>query len=385
MENVYLEKNNKKDCNGCGICTLNCPVNAIQMEEDNEGFYYPKIDLEKCINCNMCRNICSNFCESDKNDVAYMAINKNLDERKNSASGGMFYLLAKYVIDRKGVVFGVEYTEDLKVRHNYYDTLEDCKKFQGSKYVRSNINDSYHRVKHFLDNDKYVLFTGTPCQCNALKVFLKKDYEKLILCDIICHANPSQKIFDMYIDELEKKYSSKIISYDFRSKENGWKSSLPLIKFENGKVISDKTFYLGFVGELFNRPSCNSCKFCTEDRVTDFTIGDFWGIDKVLPNVHDDDLGISLIIPNSLKSKEIFDELKEKIYCIKVDKNIAFKFNHNSNIEANPKRDKFFNNLNEISIIDNINDSLKINFIQKLYMKVKKKILRKIYYGNKKN
>ena len=242
MKNLYLETKNKKDCNGCGICTIGCPTNAIKMIEDNEGFYYPQIDEEKCINCGKCKNICSNYNNSKGNEQAYMAINKNKSELGNSASGGMFYILAKYMIEKKGVVFGVEYGENHKVQHNYYETLEECKKFQGSKYVRSDIGNYYEKVKEFLKQDRYVLFTGTPCQCNALKTYLNKDYEKLIICDIICHANPSQKVFDKYIKELEEKEKKKIKKINFRDKVNGWKNSNPIIYFEDGSSIEENTF-----------------------------------------------------------------------------------------------------------------------------------------------
>ena len=201
MINEYLKTYNKKDCNGCTLCTIGCPTNAIKMVEDNEGFFYPEIDEEKCIKCNKCKNICSNFNDSKGIEKVYMAINKNKEELKNSASGGMFYILARYVIEKNGVVFGVEYDENLRVRHNHYENLEEFKKFQGSKYLRSDIGNSYKEVEKFLKQDRYVLFTGTPCQCNALKTYLKKDYEKLIICDIVCHANPSQKVFDKYEKE----------------------------------------------------------------------------------------------------------------------------------------------------------------------------------------
>ena len=164
MEN-YFKSLDKKACNGCGICSLKCPKNAITMEEDGEGFLYPVINKEKCISCGLCEKICSNFPEYNNFDIkAYATKNKNDEERKDSTSGGMFKILAKYVISKKGIVFGVKYDENLNVVHDYAETLEDCKKFSISKYVRSDLNNSYNKVKEFLDNGKYVLFTGPPCQ-----------------------------------------------------------------------------------------------------------------------------------------------------------------------------------------------------------------------------
>lgn len=372
MKNLYLETKNKKDCNGCGICTIGCPTNAIKMIEDNEGFYYPQIDEEKCINCGKCKNICSNYNDSKGNEQAYMAINKNAEDKKRSASGGMFYILAKYVIERKGVVFGVEYGENLKVQHNYYETLEECKNFQGSKYLRSDIGNSYEKVKEFLKQDRYVLFTGTPCQCNALKTFLNKEYDKLIICDIVCHANPSQKVFDKYVAELEKIKNKKVKTVWFRSKENGWRNQTPIIEYEDGEKIEEKSFFMAFVTELIGRPSCHDCKFATSKRVTDFSIADFWGIANVLPDVKNDDTGISLLTVNSEKAKSIFEELKEEMEFKTVDKEVAFSYNHGSNVPPHKNRQKFFDNLDTMPVIENINKCLKVSFVKKVLRKCKR-------------
>lgn len=377
MENMYLTKHDKKDCNGCGICTIGCPTNAIKMVEDNEGFFYPQIDEEKCIKCNKCKNICSNYNDSKGNERVYMAINRNKDEVKKSSSGGMYYILAKYVIEKNGVVFGVEYGENLKVQHNYYETLEECQKFQGSKYLRSDIGDSYEKVKEFLNQDRYVLFTGTPCQCNALKTYLKKDYEKLIICDIVCHANPSQKVFDKYIKELEDKNGKKVVNVMFRSKENGWRNQTPIIEFEDGEKKEENTYFKAFVSELLGRPSCHACKFATSKRVTDFSIADFWGIEKVLPDVKNDDTGISLLTVNSEKGRKIFSEVKSDMETIEVDKEIAFDYNHGHNVEPHKNRQKFFDNLDSMPVIENMQKCLKVSIVKKVLRKCKR-IARKI-------
>lgn len=381
MINEYLKSYNKKYCNGCGICTIGCPTNAIKMIEDNEGFYYPQIDEEKCIKCNKCKNICSNYNNSKGNEQTYMAINKNEEELKKSASGGIFYIIARYVIEKHGVVFGVEYGKDLKVQHNYYETLEDCQKFQGSKYVRSDVGNSYEKVKEFLQQDRLVLFTGTPCQCNALKIYLKKEYKKLILCDIICHANPSQKVFDKYIKEIEKQNDKKIVDVKFRDKTKGWKSSMPVIYFEDGSKIEDKIFYESFVAELLDRPSCHECKFSAPDRITDFTIGDFWGINKIMPEMEDKNTGISLLSVNSQKGKEIFDKIKSSMDFKEIDKELAWKFNHNSNVPPHRNRQRFFDNFEKIPVIENMKICMKVSLLKKILRKGKyiaKKILKKL-------
>lgn len=380
MQNIYLKTKDKKECNGCGICTMGCSTNAIKMVEDNEGFWYPEIDKDKCIKCNKCKNVCSNYNNSVGNEKAYMAINRDKEELSRSASGGMFYILAKYVISKNGVVSGVEYGENLKVQHNYYETIEECKKFQGSKYLRSDIRDSYEKVKEFLHNDRYVLFTGTPCQCNALKTYLKKDYEKLIICDIVCHANPSQKVFDLYIKDLEKRNNKKIVKYEFRTKDNGWHNQTPIVEYEDGERIEEDTYFKAFVSELLGRPSCHACKFATSQRISDFTIADFWGINKVLPNIKDDDTGISLLTVNSEKGKKVFDEISSNMEIIEVDKEIAFSYNHGKNVPQHKNRTKFFERLDDMPIIENMQDCLKVSFIKKVLKKCKrtvKKLLKK--------
>lgn len=352
MKNLYLENGDKYKCNGCGICTLVCPKKCIHMEQDKEGFFYPVIDEKLCIKCGRCKNICSN-CKKNNNykQKAFIAINKNEDEREKSASGGMFIILARYVIEKNGIVFGAEYDSELNVRHGEADTLKKCKNFMGSKYVRSDMTGIYNKVENYLKQDKYVLFTGTPCQCNALKIYLNKEYDKLILCDIICHGNPSPKVFKKYKEELEKKKKIKVKDIKFRSKENGWNNSTPIIEYDNGEKVEDPIFYQAFISELISRPSCYRCPFVSQDRISDFTIGDMWGIEKISPHMNDNK-GVSLFLVNSDKAVEILSEIEKNIKLEEVDIKLAFSYNHNKNVRPNLKRDKFFGKVdNSKSII----------------------------------
>lgn len=370
MENKYLNCFDKKHCNGCGLCTLECPVNAIKMIEDDEGFYYPYIDKEKCINCGKCKKICSNYNDSKFISNAYMAINKNAEELETSSSGGVFIILAHFVIERKGVVFGVRYGKNLKVEHDYVESIEGCKKFQGSKYVRSDIGDTYKRVKEFLKQGRWVLFTGTPCQCQALKSYLNEDYERLILCDIICHSNPSQKLFDMYVKELEIKHNKKIVNIYFRSKENGWKNQTPIIEYEDGTKEEENTYFKSFVNELIGRPSCHSCQFATTKRISDFTIGDFWGVENVLAEISNNDKGISLITVNSEKGENILKQISNKLILKEVNIEQAFKYNHNSNVPMHIQRKKFFKDIRKEGFIESSNRNLKMTFSRKVKRKL---------------
>lgn len=381
---TYLDNKIKKDCNGCGVCELICPKKCIKMVMDSEGFLYPEIDESNCIKCGKCRRVCSNF--PKKNDYKIKAYaTKNIDEkdRKDSTSGGMFKILVEYVINNSGVVFGVKLNENLVAVHDYACTIEECKEFSTSKYVRSDLNNSYSKVKEFLNQKIQVLFTGTPCQIQGLRNYLEKDYENLILCEIICHANPSPKILKMYLKNSELKYGKKIKNIYFRSKNKEMNNGA-YIEFDDGSKISMDAYIRAFTGEqLINRPSCNNCKFVDSNRKSDFTIGDFWGIKNVFPGF-DDGKGISLLTVNTLKAQNIFNVINNKMVYKETEVEKAFSYNHNSNLPQSTKRIKFFNEINngiinEKNIIDKLDEYTKIPLYKKIIKKCKnivKKILK---------
>ncbi len=376
MDN-YFNSGKKELCNGCGTCALRCPKNAIEMVEDGEGFLYPHINKEKCINCGLCEKVCSNFNKTGQESVAYIAINNNEKELKNASSGGMFYILAKYVIENNGVVFGVTYDKELNVIHKYAETLEDCKQFCGSKYVRSDLKNTYKEAEKFLKDGRVVLYTGTACQLSGLKSYLGKEYDNLILCDILCHANPSPKVFRLYKESLEKKYSKKVKDIKFRSKENGWRNQTPIIVFNDNNKIEENTFFNAFVKEMINRQSCYSCMFASKSRITDFTIADFWGIEKVKPNL-DSTKGVSLLTVNSEKGKKLLNIFKNNTSILeKVDIDIASKYNHFNNVPVHKNRDKFFKSIengsiNSDNIIYAMNKYTRVSIVKKILRKGKR-------------
>lgn len=383
MENLYLKYGKKKDCNGCGGCIYVCPVHAISMVEDEEGFLYPKINEEKCINCKKCEKYCSNFNNNHSKKIAYRGINQNKDDLKISSSGGIFLILARKVIENNGVVFGVKYDEKLNVIHGYAESIEDVKKFCGSKYVRSNLGNSYENVKKFLDQGREVLFTGTSCQIQGLNIFLKKKYTNLITMDIICHGNPSPKIFKKYIEELETINNKKIKNIYFRKKSNGWRNQNTVIEYIDGTEEIEKTYIKAFLKELINRPCCYDCKFASLNRVSDITIGDCWGIENIEPDINEE-LGVSLFIINTDKGTEILEKVKDRINIRRLECDKIIKYNHFCNVLPNFKRKRFFKEVNKTnSIIKTMKKYNDETILDKIINKIRIIIWRKNNAKNK--
>lgn len=378
----YFETKQKNKCNGCGACELKCPKNAIRMEYDEEGFLYPIIDKNKCIKCGICSRVCPNNNKFNKKiyqkSKAYISYTKNASDKNNSSSGGMFFPIVRYVIEEnKGVVFGVEMTEDLLAKHSYAETMEEAKKFQGSKYVKSDLNNSYKETKKFLDEGRLVLFSGTPCQCAGLRSFLGKKYDNLITCEIICHANPSPKVFKMYLENIKKEYNKDIKMIYFRSKETGWRNQVPVIEFNDESKINENSYFKAFTSELINRPSCYNCNFATKNRYSDFTIGDFWGIEYYDVSIKDDDTGISLFCVNTEKGNNIFKHIEDKIFYKEADISKAFSYNHHKNSPINKNRKKLFENISlgnitKENIIQYLNKYNYKPFTMRIERKIKK-------------
>lgn len=352
-----IEIKEKDKCSGCHACYSICPKQAITMVEDEKGFKYPVINKELCVNCNLCEKVCPIILNKEnKNKVeAYMAINLNDKTRKESSSGGVFTLIAEIILDKKGYVFGAMINKDLKVVHSYVDKKEGLIKFRGSKYVQSNIGNSYKVVKEKLDNDEYVLFTGTPCQVEGLYSYLKKEYDKLYTQDIVCHGVPSPLVYEKYIESLEKTHKNKITEICFRNKDNGWKNYNFRIGLKNNKKITEvsaQNIYMkAFLKDIILRDSCYNCSFKKKNRNSDITLADFWGIDKI-DKEFDDNKGTSLVIVNSKKGNELFNDIKDKIKFRKTDFEEAIKYNPSmiKSVKIPKERKKFFENINKMEI-----------------------------------
>ncbi len=367
MTNNILELD-KANCCGCGACVNICPKKAIKLKENSEGFLYPKIDETKCINCGLCKKCCpvinSDTIVENNFPKAFAAKNLNKIDQKNSSSGGIFISIAKKIIELNGVVYGAAYNNKFEVNN-----VRVCDEFelitlQGSKYVQSNMNNVFVKVKEDLDSNRYVLFSGTPCQVKSLKNFLRKDYEKLLTCDLVCHGVPSQKIFKKYICYLEKKYHKKIKKYDFRNKEKkGWGLTSKII-FEDDtcKYINSDfdPYYDNFLNATIYRESCYNCKFCNLKRCSDITLADYWGVLSFHPDFYDKD-GVSLILVNTEKGENILKQLKT-VEILKTDVEKAMLKNQNLKKPSNRPyiRDKIYDDIENDCYIKN-NLKYKIN------------------------
>ena len=305
----------KKECCGCGACADVCQAGAIRMVRDKEGFWYPKVNQLKCKKCGRCRQVCPVCHQSEiKADNLYLGVQaREHGVRYSSSSGGIFSLLAQYVFDRQGVVYGAAYNEWMEVVHREAGNRKQLERLKRTKYVQSNLSGVYRRIEEQLRQEKWVLFCGTPCQAYGLKLFLNKDYDKLILVDLICYGVPSPGIWSSYVKYLEARHGGRMTDFSFRdkrNKDNGHTCSYVIDGKEYAESLHRNLYCKMYFTNYILRPSCHECKFCTVERASDFTIGDFWGIEKVRPEM-DDGMGTSVVIAHTDKAKKVWGEVKE--------------------------------------------------------------------------
>lgn len=314
--NIMIKVTEKRNCTGCASCSNACPKQCIAMVPDEEGFLYPKVDVADCVDCGLCEKVCP-ILNQDEYDSPICILglkNKNEESLLQSASGGVFIELAHKVAHCGGYVAGAVWNDDMLVEHKIVHTISDCKSFQGSKYVQSNIGVVYREIKKLLRNGEKVLFSGTPCQVAGLKHFLRKDYDNLITIDIICHGVPSPYVFKEYIKHIERVSKKKITGINMRDKSNGWGMFIR-IYFSDGTSIChtrDTCLFNGMYAVHYaTRPSCHHCRFASMHRVGDITIGDFWSIKKWHPNFYDS-RGVSCALVNSKKGLDLLNSVLQK-------------------------------------------------------------------------
>lgn len=308
----------KVDCCACGACLNVCPKNAIKMREDDAGFIYPVIDEKKCIRCYQCKKVCNYQNRGKYNDPlkAYAAVNNDENQRMQSASGGIFSAIAKDVLLHDGVVYGAAFNKDWSVEHHRIDDYKELIELQGCKYTQSNTAFTFKSVLKDLKADKFVVYSGTPCQIDGLYGYLKKDYDNLLTVDIVCHGVPSNKMFNDYIASIEEKYDSNVSFFTFRDKNIGWGINGSLtIQNKKHKIWESASpyLYLFSKGKIY-RENCYQCKYTSVHRPADLTLGDYWGIEKEHPELLDqldERKGISLIIANSKKGQSYLNNLSK--------------------------------------------------------------------------
>ena len=322
----------KEDCCGCNACGDACPKQAISFKTDNEGFWYPEVDMQKCIDCGLCEKVCP-VLQADslkKNDFetpkCFAAQNKNLESLFNSTSGSAFAGFAEKIYRDGGYVGGAVFNEDYSVRQFISNDKADLEQLRNTKYVQSNSVGFYKQVQELLKAGEKVLVCGLPCQMAALRSFLRKDYENLIIVDLICLGINSPRILPAYLHWKEELHGSKLVYYKAKNKELGWRQLTTKMVFENGEVEYDKQdtnyFTQGFIStHAFARPSCYECKFKGTPRIADITIGDFWGAQKYVGKEYDHDLGTSCVLINSQKGMEFYESVRSKFR----DKEIRFE------------------------------------------------------------
>lgn len=305
-------------CSGCGLCEHLCPKNAITMVE-KDGFLYPNVNENTCVYCGVCVKLCPVNSEklTESNCIEAFAVkHKDSNVIFNSSSGGIFTALSDKILENNGYIIGADFDDDMNLVHTTTSTTEGRDRMRGSKYIQSNTVGIYKAIRDLLNEDKPILFTGTPCQAAAVrKAFPNKD--NLYIVDIICHGVPSPEVWKKYVEFIEKKYKKKLTFFSFRNKSlSGWRKYSAKLTFDDKTEILHNDYTGSFI-ELFRydvclRPSCTECIFTSMNRQGDITIGDFWGIENTIPEISDNK-GISAVMINTEKGKRLFEQIKDKI------------------------------------------------------------------------
>ena len=357
---IEILPDHKTSCCGCRACAQACPVSCITMVEDDEGFLYPSVDKDACIGCGRCERVCPVIhdrtvdVEKDPEPPRTIGGYHN-DEavRMDSSSGGAFTLFARHILAQGGVVCGCALDDRQRPAHICVTDESDLTRLRGSKYVQSDTKESFREVKAYLKAGRPVFFVGTPCQVAGLRSFLGKPDDKLLTCDFICHGTPSPKVFRDYVASLESGGHGRVESFRFRNKDRAWSSSgLQMgtkITYADGtverKAPAFRDAYMnGFLGDLYLRPICYECPFKRLPKYyADITIADFWGVDKVCPELNDGK-GTSLVLLHSAHAQEVFEAVKDDFTFRDCDfaRSLAKNPPLLKSSEPNPHRARFF-------------------------------------------
>lgn len=372
-----------KNCVGCSGCKSICPKSAITMSADENGFLYPVIDAQLCINCDICESICPALNPIEECDTvsAVAAVHQNDDIRDKSSSGGVFYALAKSVIEDGGVVFGAAFDDRWRVKHIACDDVEQLDDLLRSKYVQSDVTGAFEKVKSLLVEGRTVIFCGTPCQCNAMSLYAGKDYDNLCLIDFICHGVPSPAVWKKYLKSISK--NKTIDNINFRNKDTGWQTYSFTVDYCDASHLQEKYFendYMKlFLSDLILRSSCYDCPAKYPHKKSDITLGDLWGADSLLPS--HDNKGISFVTVNTMKGQQLIDAIKNELMLYSVDVEAAFQHNPSArrSVTCPDGRTKCLNDLvnSELSQFHKITTKYTSNSLMRKVSRVTKRTVKK--------
>lgn len=389
MKDTNVSYKKKEECCACTACKYICPKNAIKMKEDEKGFLYPIVDDNLCIECGLCKKVCAfneNYIKDTllENPIIYGAINKDEEERKTSRSGGAFMAFSNWILENNGVVYGASYDEKFNVHHRRINNKESLYNLKGSKYVQSELRDSFINVKDDLISGRKVLFSGTPCQVAGIRKYLGNlnKSQNFYTCDIVCHGVPSPKVWKKYLDFIESKFHKKINKVDFRDKSFGWRDHKESFFYGSKNKITTTWYVEMFYKNLNLRNSCNNCYYTNTNRPSDITIGDFWGIEKAIKEM-DDNKGTSLVIVNTAKGKELFDRSKDMLNYKETQIDKCMQPNLKNPTAYNKDTEEFFRCVNNDSFENVLKKYSSYNFKTALKTKIKI-ILRRSNENNKK-
>ena len=338
-----------------------CPVNVIKMASDDEGFCYPKIDKDKCIQCGKCDSVCpvkNNNMEIVKEQKAFLFQLQNKNLRMDSTSGGAFTAIAAACLHEGGVVFGAAYDDEFNVVHRYVETEAELWRFRNSKYVQSDVKDSFRQVKNFLRAGRKVCFSGTPCQIEGLYNYLGeiKQRENLLLIDLVCRAVPSPLFWQKYLVWQQKNTGKKIGNVRFRDKRHyGYKYSQMVIEDKNGNIIYHKgvesdPYLRAFFSNLIDRPSCYECKFKKRYRVSDITLWDCFDIGLKISDL-DDDIGTTNVLTHTELGEIVLRKINtDKILPIAADRCVNGMQEMICPVKRNKARTIFMNNIKSMDM-----------------------------------
>lgn len=356
----YITTQNKSLCCGCRACTQICPVGALHMQADQEGFLYPSLKPDLCIHCGLCNKVCpmenaDRTLAPSAKPKTYALWSNNSDIRTCSSSGGMFSEIASVILKQNGSVFGAAFDSNFQLQHIQVRSSESLHQLRGSKYLQSDTLDTYTQVHQLLKDGHEVYYTGTPCQIAGLKLFLRRSYSNLMTSDLICHGVPSQKFFDAYRSYLEQKHNGHLEQFSFRDLA-GWSPS------DNYRINGRKHRFLtyesqpyryAFLQGMINRPACYQCPFTQTRRTGDITIADFWGIQRFVPQI-DTRQGVSLILVNTEKGERILQQLLPQItiYPSRIEDAAVENGNLTHQTLKHSLRDKIYTELDRRSFSD---------------------------------